>query len=116
MSSLNYPGGHALAELHRRETAAGVVHIDSAVAQAGVSRFLERPGWRYSKDEARDLDETAFTHLLRWHSAAPPSPAELFHKKFETLGFDHVELALGSWPPLRVVQVPKVVCWAVLAE
>ena len=58
-------------ELHRLAPAPEAggnysAHIDVAAAMTGVSRFLHlREGsWRYSKDESKSLDYSAFTHLL----------------------------------------------------
>ncbi|KAJ2682254.1 hypothetical protein H4R19_007170, partial [Coemansia spiralis] len=68
VSSLNYPGGSALALLHSIETQPGVrVHIDAYAAMTGVSRFGQlRHDWVYSKTEGLlEPDQYAnFTHLL----------------------------------------------------
>ncbi|KAJ1724327.1 dolichyl-P-Man:Man(7)GlcNAc(2)-PP-dolichol alpha-1,6-mannosyltransferase [Coemansia erecta] len=73
-SSLNYPGGHALAQLHALEPARNVsVHIDAYAAMTGVTRFVQtRPGWRYAKTEglAPGADYAAFAYLL----TADPQP------------------------------------------
>ncbi|KAJ2776875.1 alpha-1,6- mannosyltransferase [Coemansia javaensis] len=68
VSSLNYPGGHALALLHSLERRPGVrVHIDTYAAMTGASRFGQlRPDWAYNKTEGL-VDPArfaAFTHLL----------------------------------------------------
>ncbi|CAL8468707.1 g8247 [Coccomyxa elongata] len=78
VSRHNYPGGHALAKLHRLEEAeaeaaqiAGrnlTVHIDVGAAMTGVSRFCEkgRP-WIYSKAEGlnrKQFMEQKFDYLL----------------------------------------------------
>ncbi|KAJ2492047.1 alpha-1,6- mannosyltransferase [Coemansia sp. RSA 2050] len=67
ISSLNYPGGQALAMLHTMESAPGVkVHIDSFAAMTGVTRFGQvRDDWLYDKSE--DLQPSQFgnyTHLI----------------------------------------------------
>ncbi|KAJ2702381.1 alpha-1,6- mannosyltransferase [Coemansia sp. IMI 209128] len=67
ISSLNYPGGQALAMLHTMESAPGVkVHIDSLAAMTGVARFGQvRDDWVYDKTE--DLLPSQFgnyTHLI----------------------------------------------------
>ncbi|KAJ2773486.1 hypothetical protein IWQ57_001273 [Coemansia nantahalensis] len=67
VSSLNYPGGDALALLHTLETEPGArVHIDTYAAMTGASRFGQlRPDWAYSRAEGLGADQYAnFTHLL----------------------------------------------------
>ncbi|KAJ2849782.1 hypothetical protein GGI22_005478 [Coemansia erecta] len=69
ISSLNYPGGHALALLHKLEqdTPNVRVHIDVYAAMTGVSRFGElRKDWVYDKTEAlyRTEEFSNYTHLL----------------------------------------------------
>ncbi|KAG0226838.1 dolichyl-P-Man:Man(7)GlcNAc(2)-PP-dolichol alpha-1,6-mannosyltransferase [Actinomortierella wolfii] len=88
ISSLNYPGGHALARLHqlagRDDQVQRVhVHIDGAAAETGCSRFGElfaktattttpsevtTTEWVYSKREdlvqPQDYVDAGFTHLL----------------------------------------------------
>ncbi|KAJ3022843.1 dolichyl-P-Man:Man(7)GlcNAc(2)-PP-dolichol alpha-1,6-mannosyltransferase [Thoreauomyces humboldtii] len=72
ISSLNYPGGHALASLnaHLSETqpASASVHLDVVTAISGASRFGEDPRWQYSKREehvtGKDFWEAGYTHLV----------------------------------------------------
>ncbi|KAJ2644220.1 hypothetical protein GGF44_000746 [Coemansia sp. RSA 1694] len=67
ISSLNYPGGHALAMLHAIEAAPGVkVHIDSFAAMTGVTRFGQvREDWVYDKTEGLQPSQFgSFTHLI----------------------------------------------------
>ncbi|KAJ2630747.1 alpha-1,6- mannosyltransferase [Coemansia sp. RSA 1290] len=67
ISSLNYPGGHALALLHEIEPRTGVrVHIDTFAAMTGVTRFGQlRSDWVYDKTEHLDPSQfSRFTHLL----------------------------------------------------
>ncbi|ORX52044.1 hypothetical protein DM01DRAFT_1259294, partial [Hesseltinella vesiculosa] len=58
VSSWNYPGGHALAQLHAlvpRDEAPVRVHLDVKTAMTGAARFgqwHQEPTWLYSKDES----------------------------------------------------------------
>eukprot|EP00002_Diphylleia_rotans_P020171 TRINITY_DN3912_c0_g1_i2.p1 TRINITY_DN3912_c0_g1~~TRINITY_DN3912_c0_g1_i2.p1 ORF type:complete len:485 (+),score=95.69 TRINITY_DN3912_c0_g1_i2:718-2172(+) len=78
-SSHNYPGGRAMQTLHVKEgpkilsdegpLVMPYVHIDSAAAMTGISRFLEQPApWSYSKDEKTDQFDR-FTHLITERSS-----------------------------------------------
>ncbi|KAJ2721353.1 dolichyl-P-Man:Man(7)GlcNAc(2)-PP-dolichol alpha-1,6-mannosyltransferase [Coemansia sp. Benny D115] len=78
VSSLNYPGGHALAQLHKmdaRETGVAV-HIDTLAAMTGVTRFGQvRPGWVYNKTEGLSpgADFAGFAYVLTEDPAAHAS-------------------------------------------
>ncbi|XP_023246974.1 probable Dol-P-Man:Man(7)GlcNAc(2)-PP-Dol alpha-1,6-mannosyltransferase [Copidosoma floridanum] len=72
LAGLNYPGGMAIARLHRLEkdyNGPVHVHIDVLTAQTGVSRFTQsNPSWIYSKQEnltVYDPEMLKFTHLLK---------------------------------------------------
>jgi len=84
VSSLNYPGGQALAKLHsieRFEEKYVKVHMDVASCQSGVSRFgEENPNWIYDKTEnllVEDLLSRDYTHLLILESDYMSSMSEL---------------------------------------
>ncbi|KAJ2866984.1 alpha-1,6- mannosyltransferase [Coemansia aciculifera] len=100
-SSLNYPGGQALAMLHGMENAPGAkVHIDSFAAMTGVSRFGQvRDDWVYDKTE--DLQPGQFgnyTHLIT-------SQPELHStSEFSIIGAQHGYAGLRVTPPKLVVQ------------
>jgi len=71
ISSLNYPGGHALTELHKIEgQQRGVVHLDTLTCMTGSTRFLKihGPSWTYNKDPSvftiNRYAYGAFTHSL----------------------------------------------------
>lgn len=71
ISTLNYPGGHALHKLHTLENPRQrvSVHIDTATAMTGASRFGQLyPTWMYHKDESLehpdDYLEREYTHLI----------------------------------------------------
>lgn len=61
LSSLNYPGGHALNLLHNLTTTTTTtsavpvhVHLDNLATQTGVTRFQQLPGYCYDKSESED--------------------------------------------------------------
>ncbi|EIE22326.1 Alg9-like mannosyltransferase [Coccomyxa subellipsoidea C-169] len=78
VSLQNYPGGYALAKLHRLESSEALaaqqtgrnltVHIDVSAAMTGVSRFGEQGvPWVYSKAEGlsqEELKEQNFEYLI----------------------------------------------------
>ncbi|KAJ1646536.1 hypothetical protein LPJ64_001987 [Coemansia asiatica] len=74
ISSLNYPGGHALSRLHTIESAPNVtVHIDTYAAMTGVTRFGQiRDDWIYDKTEGLEPGQhfENYTYLL----TASPKP------------------------------------------
>ncbi|KAJ2040958.1 alpha-1,6- mannosyltransferase [Coemansia sp. S3946] len=100
-SSLNYPGGQALAMLHAMESAPGArVHIDSFAAMTGVSRFGQvREDWVYDKTE--DLHPGQFgnyTHLIT-------SQPELHSTgEFSIIAIQRGYAGLAITPPKLVVQ------------
>ncbi|KAJ2617770.1 hypothetical protein H4S08_000150 [Coemansia sp. RSA 1365] len=67
ISTLNYPGGHALKLLHATDQIPKAnVHIDTYSAMSGVTRFGQyREDWTYDKSEGLMPDQyQSFTHLL----------------------------------------------------
>lgn len=106
-SSWNYPGGYALKALHQYhdEHMQAIskepikVHIDTASAMTGVSRFGEKDSamWSYSKKE--DLNDFSnFTYLL----AERPEVTN-FTVVRRVHGFDGV----STWP-LSIKISPKI--------
>ncbi|KAJ2009920.1 hypothetical protein GGI04_000019 [Coemansia thaxteri] len=98
ISSLNYPGGHALAKLHNMEHASGVrVHIDSFAAMTGVARFGQiRGDWVYDKTEGLQPGQFGnFTHLIT-------STPDLHYER----GFLVIGTQLG-YAGLRVTTEPR---------
>jgi len=106
ISHHNYPGGVALAELHKIENnnMAVFVHIDNLAAQTGVTRFGEKnPNWRYSKAE-NVTDLLRFTHLID----ANPNIAK-FSQMATIYGFSHISTVwYKGWLPIPQVHLePK---------
>ncbi|KAJ1958405.1 alpha-1,6- mannosyltransferase, partial [Dipsacomyces acuminosporus] len=85
ISSLNYPGGHALSALHaieRKHAPNAKIHIDTYAAMTGVVRFGQlRVDWVYDKTEDLVPSQCSnYTHLITSHP-------ELHRKEgFEVIG------------------------------
>ena len=84
--------------LHANDAATNrSVHIGNMAAISGVSRFLERPDWQYSKEEGLDADALAakgFDWLLSEFSEVPG-----YHCVAATEGFQGLS---RSWPLVRL--------------
>ncbi|KAG2672089.1 hypothetical protein I3843_13G022600 [Carya illinoinensis] len=112
MASLeNYPGGHALKDLHQigrlaNNTNEQWVHIDPFSAMNGISRFCEYDfPWRYSKEEGIPLQEFChrnFTYLINEHPTV-----DGFKCLFTINGFSRARLQ-ARFPPVLLVKEPKV--------
>lgn len=128
VSSLNYPGGVALAKLHELESVSNHVnvHIDNYSAQTGISKFLElkrESSWIYDKTENLETNliklQTEFTHLFIEANADNDIRLEPFkttHKVMTVIkGFGGLEyyngLATGLFKKIPMISVrlnPKV--------
>ncbi|XP_077258934.1 alg12 alpha-1,6-mannosyltransferase [Temnothorax americanus] len=113
VASSNYPGGLAIAKLHRleRDSIEPVhVHIDVFTAQTGVSRFTQtNASWVYSKQENLTTDDPEmlqFTHLLmEARSKYSPNikPYLRTHDIIDSIdGFSHITLNHNMLPPIRI--------------
>ncbi|KAJ8873904.1 hypothetical protein PR048_024740 [Dryococelus australis] len=118
IAGVNYPGGTAIAQLHRlaRNEAFVNVHIDVLPAQTGVSRFAEiNLNWRYNKTENLESgsDEMMrFTHLLvDAKSKYSPNlkPYSRTHTILEVVeGFSQIAFNYNNFPPVKIKMKPMI--------
>ncbi|XP_046401433.1 dol-P-Man:Man(7)GlcNAc(2)-PP-Dol alpha-1,6-mannosyltransferase [Ischnura elegans] len=122
MAGCNYPGGTALAHLHRIESdippgsPMPYVHVDVYSAQTGVSRFLEwKPGWRYNKTEnlmPGGPEMMSFTHLLieaKSKYSLKLKPYSKTHTILDSVdGFSQVSFNYNSFPPIKIRTRPQI--------
>ncbi|XP_063231277.1 uncharacterized protein LOC134535867 [Bacillus rossius redtenbacheri] len=118
IAGVNYPGGAAIAQLHRlaRDEASVSVHIDVLPAQTGVSRFTEiNPHWRYNKTENLECgsdDMMRFTHLLvDAKSKYSPNlkPYSSTHTILEAVeGFSQIAFNYNNFPPVKIKMKPMI--------
>ncbi|KZC06679.1 putative Dol-P-Man:Man(7)GlcNAc(2)-PP-Dol alpha-1,6-mannosyltransferase [Dufourea novaeangliae] len=113
----NYPGGLAIAKLHRLEKDSVDpvhVHIDVLTAQTGVSRFTQtNDSWIYSKQENLTIDNPEmlqFTHLLMEAKSKYSPNIKPYLKTHDILdsvdGFSHIALNYNMLPPIRIKTRP----------
>ncbi|XP_076637940.1 alg12 alpha-1,6-mannosyltransferase isoform X1 [Colletes latitarsis] len=113
----NYPGGLAIAKLHRleKDSVNSVhVHIDILTAQTGVSRFTQtNDSWIYSKQENLTIDNPEmlqFTHLLMEAKSKYSLNIKPYLKTHDILdsvdGFSHIALNYNMLPPIRIKTRP----------
>ncbi|XP_029042856.2 MATH and LRR domain-containing protein PFE0570w isoform X3 [Osmia bicornis bicornis] len=113
----NYPGGLAIAKLHRLEKDSVNpvhVHIDVLTAQTGVSRFTQtNSSWIYSKQENLTIDSPEmlqFTHLLMEAKSKYSPNIKPYLKTHDILdsvdGFSHIALNYNMLPPIRIKTRP----------
>lgn len=91
ISSLNYPGGEALRQLHEIAPADQRlpvrVHLDNLACQTGVTRFQQvQPFWQYDKTE----DERKLLDPMFW-------------QQFDYVLTEKPERIIGSWQPLATI-------------
>ncbi|KAE8749834.1 hypothetical protein FOCC_FOCC003302 [Frankliniella occidentalis] len=113
----NYPGGVALANLHKIEQSSAYVnvHIDNLAAQTGVSRFTQdNLGWTYNKTEnlkAGSPEMFVFTHLLlEGRSKYSPNlkPYMRTHEIIDVVdSFSHITFNYNSFIPIRIKTKPS---------
>ncbi|KAF3422384.1 hypothetical protein E2986_07871 [Frieseomelitta varia] len=113
----NYPGGLAIAKLHRleKDSISSVhVHIDILTAQTGVSRFTQTNStWIYSKQENLTIDNPEmlqFTHLLMEAKSKYSPNIKPYLRTHDILdsvdGFSHIALNYNMLPPIRIKTRP----------
>ncbi|KAL2728791.1 hypothetical protein V1478_006423 [Vespula squamosa] len=119
VASCNYPGGLAIARLHRLEqnsTESVYVHIDNLAAQTGVSRFTQtNSSWIYSKQEditVNDPKILQYTHLLIEAKSKYSPNIKPYLKTHEILdsidGFSHITLNYNMLPPIKIKTKPTI--------
>ncbi|XP_035732555.1 probable Dol-P-Man:Man(7)GlcNAc(2)-PP-Dol alpha-1,6-mannosyltransferase isoform X1 [Vespa mandarinia] len=119
IASCNYPGGLAIARLHRLEQNSSesvYVHIDNLAAQTGVSRFTQtNSSWNYSKQEditVNDPEILQYTHLLIEAKSKYSPNIKPYLKTHEILdsidGFSHITLNYNMLPPIKIKTKPTI--------
>ncbi|XP_046823265.1 probable Dol-P-Man:Man(7)GlcNAc(2)-PP-Dol alpha-1,6-mannosyltransferase isoform X2 [Vespa crabro] len=119
IASCNYPGGLAIARLHRLEQNSSesvYVHIDNLAAQTGVSRFTQtNSSWIYSKQEditVKDPEILQYTHLLIEAKSKYSPNIKPYLKTHEILdsidGFSHITLNYNMLPPIKIKTKPTI--------
>ncbi|KAF4519194.1 hypothetical protein B566_EDAN013487 [Ephemera danica] len=112
----NYPGGAAIARLHRLEEPSYpvTVHIDNLSAQTGVSRFSQlNANWSYNKTEYLNAEDLMhFTHLLVEARSKYSLNLRPYLKSHEILdsveGFWHISFNYNNFPPIQIKTRPHV--------
>ncbi|XP_049828553.1 probable Dol-P-Man:Man(7)GlcNAc(2)-PP-Dol alpha-1,6-mannosyltransferase [Schistocerca gregaria] len=118
IAGTNYPGGAAIARLHRLEKDEPYVnvHIDVLTAQTGVSRFTQiRSHWRYNKTEGLQHgseDMMHFTHLLIEAKSKYSPNLKPYIKTHEILdsveGFSQIMFNYNIFPPIKIKTKPMI--------
>eukprot|EP01135_Chromosphaera_perkinsii_P006583 Nk52_evm8s553 gene=Nk52_evmTU8s553 len=118
-SSLNYPGGYALARIHMMYDGIGLckttspcsVYICNLAAQTGVTRFgevqnvwwqkkfVEEKAWMYSKDSLLNADQCKLTTflILESESVLETQALKTHFVEFRVKGFDRVNFRLVKY-------------------
>ncbi|KAI8377902.1 Alg9-like mannosyltransferase family-domain-containing protein [Radiomyces spectabilis] len=126
ISQANYPGGHALRDLHMSEHPLRPisVHLDVPTAMTGASRFGQKNRrWQYHKTESHahpdDYLESEYTHLI---TADPSFHDSAFKTVHVTYGYSGLRIksinaylegitknptSWHSWVPIQVRITPK---------
>ena len=116
ISSLNYPGGEAIKQLHVFEAGQPSlsVHLDVLTCQTGLSRFTEEVStWTYDKTEDLDSDELQrYSHLVMegHHKYSLDMKPFLETHTFlaEIKSYAGVKLNYTNFPPLEILTKPSI--------
>ncbi|XP_051160718.1 probable Dol-P-Man:Man(7)GlcNAc(2)-PP-Dol alpha-1,6-mannosyltransferase [Leptopilina boulardi] len=119
VAGANYPGGMAIARLHRieKERIEPVyVHIDVFSAQTGISRFTQtNTNWIYSKQENLTIDNPEmlqFTHILMESKSKYSPNIKSYLKTHDILdsvdGFSHIAINYNTIPPIQINTKPAI--------
>lgn len=118
IAGVNYPGGVAIARLHKlaADETDVYVHIDNLPAQTGVSRFTQiNSDWRYDKEENLthgSPEMLQFTHLLleaKSKYSANIRPYVKTHDILESIdGFSQISFNYNTFPPVKIKTKPMI--------
>ena len=116
ISSLNYPGGEAIKQLHLLEAGQSnlSVHLDVLTCQTGVSRFTEEhQAWQYDKTEDLSTEQLqGFTHLVMEGSHKYSLDMKPFLETHtflaEIKSYAGIKLNHSHFPPLEILTKPAI--------
>lgn len=109
ISSLNYPGGEALENLHNSishpEKSRFDVHFDNLACQTGVTRFLESHSGSQSVLDVLEIEDILQKRTWGYDKTEDPSALldPMFWVKFDYVLAERPEKVIGSWAVVRVV-------------
>ncbi|OCK77914.1 glycosyltransferase family 22 protein [Lepidopterella palustris CBS 459.81] len=108
ISSLNYPGGAALARLHQitdHEQGSFRVHLDNLACQTGITRFLEKHNPPQSIEDVlvgpHDLAQKGWVYDKTEDPSLLLDPS--FWSKFDFVLAEKPEKAIGKWQVVDIV-------------
>ena len=116
ISSLNYPGGQAIRQLHLLEAGRPnlSVHLDVLTCQTGVSRFTEElQAWHYDKTEDLSIEQLqTFSHLVMEGSHKYSLDMKPFLETHtflaEIKSYAGIKLNHSHFPPLEILTKPAI--------
>ena len=116
ISSLNYPGGEAVKQLHLLEAGQPQlsVHLDVLTCQTGLSRFSEEiQAWHYDKTEDLSTDQLqTFTHLVMEGSHKYSLDMKPFLETHtflaEIKSYAGIKFNQSHFPPVEILTKPAI--------